>query len=204
MMFARSPSNPGEACLLVCAQAAAQVGTRQHAGTSQTAWLPSILCCCLPCDEFQIRNALVGDQDHGLWQQSDPNLNLNSIAKFLCDIDKVYPISEFFSLSHFPWRRWNQDLVRKAAWPEKCLALKVCSQSLLNTGIFHFRVICYFKMRRRRQILMCWLHHREKLKDRSQEGLVGTKPDGRTTAQEGLSRMMPQTRLAWAIEQVQS
>lgn len=44
----------------------------------------------------------MGDQDHGLRQQSDPNLNLNFITEFLCDIDKASSLSEFFSLSHFP------------------------------------------------------------------------------------------------------
>lgn len=44
----------------------------------------------------------MGDQDRGLWQQSDPNLNLNSITKFLCDIDKASLLFEFFSLSYFP------------------------------------------------------------------------------------------------------
>lgn len=99
MIFSRSPSNPAEACLLACVHAASQVGMRQHAGTSQTARLSSILRCCRPLDEYQIRDALMGDQDCGLRQQRDPNLNLNSITEFLCDIDKASSLSEFFPVS---------------------------------------------------------------------------------------------------------
>jgi hypothetical protein len=41
----------------------------------------------------------MGEQDHGLLQQSHPNLNLNFITEFLCDIDKASSLSEFFSVS---------------------------------------------------------------------------------------------------------
>lgn len=62
----------------------------------------------------------MGDQDHGLRQQSDPNLNLNSITEFLCDIDKASSLSKFYSLVSISLK----EVVRRAEWSEQCLALR--------------------------------------------------------------------------------
>lgn len=159
IIFSRSPSNPAKACLLACAHAASQVGTRQRVATSQIARLSSILRSCLRCDEYQIRNALLGDQDHELQQQSDPNLNLNSITESLCDIE-----------NSFPDRRWSQGLGRHCSVSGTVPGFELFAPLLLNPMIFHLRVTCYFKTRRKGRIPVYRFHRREKLRNRSQEG----------------------------------
>lgn len=68
---------------------------------------------------------------------------------------------------------------------------------------FHLRVICYFKTRRKRQIPCVGSITGRSWRTDPRKDLCEPNQVSGTAARKGVSRMMPQTRLAWAIEQIQ-